>query len=99
MWIESLFSCHGRYFKENSGTFAPELRAVQRAVDDIRENLKRLTEKNLYDLNYLLSRPVLADKKSSSAMLAMTAGGAEEDDDQMADADADDTEGDWIGLE
>ncbi|KAJ5672802.1 hypothetical protein N7507_001929 [Penicillium longicatenatum] len=99
MWIESLFSCHGRYFKENSGAFAPELRAVQRAVDDIRENLKRLTEKNLYDLNYLLSRPVLADKKSSSAMLAMTAGGAEEDDDQMADADADDTEGDWIGLE
>ncbi|KAJ5649666.1 uncharacterized protein N7484_003389 [Penicillium longicatenatum] len=99
MWIESLLSCHGRYFKENSGTFAPELRAVQRAVDDIRENLKRLTEKNLYDLNYLLSRPVLADKKSSSAMLAMTAGGAEEDDDQMADADADDTEGDWIGLE
>lgn len=99
MWIESLFSCHGRYFKENSGTFAPELRAVQRAVDDIRENLKRLTEKNLYDLNYLLSKPVLADKKSSSAMLAMTAGDAEEDDDQMADADADDTEGDWIGLE
>jgi len=99
MWIESLFSCHGRYFKENSGTFAPELRAVQRAVDDIRENLKRLTEKNLYDLNYLLSKPVLADKKSSSAMLAMTAGDAEENDDQMADADADDTEGDWIGLE
>lgn len=99
MWIESLFSCHGRYFKENSGTFAPELRAVQRAVDDIRENLKRLTEKNLYDLNYLLSKPVLADKKSSSAMLAMTAGDAEEDDDQMADADVDDTEGDWVGLE
>ncbi|KAJ5919972.1 hypothetical protein N7454_009807 [Penicillium verhagenii] len=101
MWIESLFSCHGRYFKENSGTFAPELRAVQRAVDDIRENLKRLTEKNLYDLNYLLSRPVLANKKSSSAMLAMTAGHAEEEDDQMADADADaeDGEGDWVGLE
>ncbi|KAJ5647217.1 hypothetical protein N7490_003589 [Penicillium lividum] len=99
LWIESLFSCHGRYFKENSGTFAPELRAVQRAVDDIRENLKRLTEKNLYDLNYLLSRPILAEKKSSSAMLAMTAGDVEEDDDQMADADADDGEGDWIGFE
>lgn len=99
MWIESLFSCHGRYFKENSGTFAPELRAVQRAVDDIRENLKRLTERNVYDLNYLLSKPALAEKKPSSAMLAVTAGNPEDDDDQMEDVDGDDDEGEWIGLE
>lgn len=97
IWIESLFSCHGRYFKDNSGTFAPELRAVQRAVDDIRENLKRLTEKNLYDLNYLLSKPVLGKKTPSAALLAVTSGDADEADDQMDDAD--DGEGEWIGLE
>lgn len=97
MWIESLFSCHGRYFKDNSGTFAPELRAVQRAVDDIRENLKRLTEKNLYDLNYLLSKPVLGKKAPSAALLAVTSGDADEADDQMDDVD--DGEGEWIGLE
>ncbi|KAJ5689252.1 hypothetical protein N7462_003644 [Penicillium macrosclerotiorum] len=97
LWIESLFSCHGRYFKDNSGTFAPELRAVQRAVDDIRENLKRLAEKNLYDLNYLLSKPVLADKKPSAALLAMEVSDAEDADDQMADSD--ENEGEWIGLE
>lgn len=96
MWIESLFSSHGRYFKENSGTFAPELRAVQRAVDDIRENLKRLTEKNLYDLNYLLSKPVLADKKPAAALLAMTSGEADEADEQMVEAD-DEEGGEWIG--
>lgn len=97
MWIESLFSCHGRYFKENSGTFAPELRAVQRVVDDIRENLKRMTEKNLYDLNYLLSKPVLAGKKPTAAVLALGSGDADEADDQIHDAN--DEEGEWIGLE
>jgi periodic tryptophan protein 2 len=96
MWIESLFSSHGRYFKENSGTFAPELRAVQRAIDDIRENLKRLTEKNLYDLNYLLSKPVLADKKPAAALLAMTSGEADEADEQMVEVD-DEEGGEWIG--
>lgn len=99
MWIESLFSCHGRYFKDNSGTFAPELRAVSRAVDDIRDNLKRLTEKNLYDLNYLLSKPVLADKTPASALLAMGPGDDNEADDQMVDAENDEDEGEWIGLE
>jgi periodic tryptophan protein 2 len=97
LWIESLFSCHGRYFKDNSGTFAPELRAVQRAVDDIRENLKRLTEKNLYDLNYLLSKPVLADKKPAATLLAVTSGDDDEADEQMDEAD--DDEGEWVGLE
>ncbi|KAB8234749.1 snoRNA-binding rRNA-processing protein PWP2 [Aspergillus alliaceus] len=100
LWIEALLSSHGRYFKENSGTFAPELRAVQRAIDDIRENLKRMTEKNLYDLNYLLSKPVLAGKKASNTLTLaamenndMTAN----DDENMGDAVNGEEE--WIGLE
>ncbi|KAJ6155483.1 periodic tryptophan protein 2 [Penicillium chermesinum] len=98
LWIQALFSAHGRYFKDNSGTFATELRAVQRAVEDISENLKRLTDKNLHNLNYLLSKPVLAERKPASALLAVAAGDEEEADDQMVDAD-DDDEGGWIGLE
>ncbi|KAF9891036.1 hypothetical protein FE257_005295 [Aspergillus nanangensis] len=98
IWIESLFSSHGRYFKENSGTFAPELRSVQRAIDDIRENLKRLTEKNAYDLNYLLSQPVLAGKGKKSLTLETM-----ESNEMMADAgeqlEDDDGEAEWIGLE
>lgn len=100
LWIESLLSSHGRYFKENSGTFAPELRAVQRAIDDIRENLKRMTEKNLYDLNYLLSKPVLAGKKTSNTLTLADV----EPDDMAANGDENmaDTAGgeeEWIGLE
>ncbi|KAE8150192.1 WD40-repeat-containing domain protein, partial [Aspergillus avenaceus] len=99
LWIEALLSHHGRYFKENSGTFAPELRAVQRAIDDIRENLKKLTEKNTYDLDYLLSQPVLAGKKTTTLTLAAV----EDDDTATKDndenmADSADGEEEWIGL-
>ncbi|KAH8434541.1 snoRNA-binding rRNA-processing protein PWP2 [Aspergillus melleus] len=98
VWIESLLSSHGRYFKDNSGTFASELRAVQRALDDIRENLKRLAEKNVYDLNYLLSTPVVANKKQKTAADMM----ALENDEVVTaaeDTTAEDGEADWIGLE
>ncbi|BCR98861.1 snoRNA-binding rRNA-processing protein PWP2 [Aspergillus luchuensis] len=102
LWIEALFSNHGRYFKENSGSFAPELRAVQRAIDEINNSLKRLTEKNIHNLNYLLSRPVLAGNKKPD--LAMRALGEtlerNADDEKMSDADSNEEgEGEWVGLE
>ncbi|KAL2846019.1 WD40-repeat-containing domain protein [Aspergillus pseudodeflectus] len=101
LWIESLLSSHGRYFKDNAGTLGPELRAVQRALDEINENLKRLSEKNFYSLNYLLAKPVLADKKAPAfPRLVETSdvaaiGNGEE---KTNDAD-DDSEGEWHGLE
>jgi periodic tryptophan protein 2 len=100
-WIESLLSIHGRYFKDNSGTLATELRAIQRAVDDIRENLRKLTEKNVYDLNYLLSKPVLADKMNGTpkAIQDYDAIIMDGEDERMSDADGDDREGEWVGLE
>jgi periodic tryptophan protein 2 len=100
-WIESLLSIHGRYFKDNSGTLATELRAIQRAVDDIRENLRKLTEKNMYDLDYLLSKPVLADKMNGApkAIQDYDAIIMEGEDERMSDADGDDREGEWVGLE
>lgn len=99
LWIESLLSSHGRYFKDNSGTFATELRAVQRALDDIRENLKRLAEKNVYDLNYLLSTPALGNKKQKTAADMMALENDEIATSAAADSPAEDGEADWIGLE
>lgn len=103
LWIESLLSIHGRYLKDNTGTFATELRAVQRVVDDIQDNIKRMTERNLYELDYLLAKPVLAGKKPANGVVKIiddsepVANGVDE---HMDDVDgADDDEGDWIGLE
>lgn len=103
-WIESLLSIHGRYLKDNSGTFAPELRAIQRAVDEIRDDLKRLAENNIYSLEYLLSKPVVG-KKTGKETKAITGGEllkgkGDDGDESMGDAeDGDDGEGDWIGLD
>ncbi|KKK12900.1 hypothetical protein P175DRAFT_0523917 [Aspergillus ochraceoroseus IBT 24754] len=101
LWIESLFSSHGRYFKDNAGTLAPELRAVQRALDDISENLKRLSEKNLHDLNYLLAKPLLAGKKTAALPKAIDERvvSGKNGDEEMSEAAGDDAEGEWLGLE
>lgn len=100
LWIEALLSNHGRYFKDNAGTLGPELRAAQRAVDDINENLKRLSEKNMYTLNYLLSKPVLAEKKPATFPKAIdTIDGMTTTNGDANMSDADDAEGEWHGLE
>lgn len=103
-WIESLLSIHGRYLKDNSGTFAPELRAIQRAVDEIRDDLKRLAENNLYSLEYLLSKPVVCAKagkvKAISGDGVVNGKGGDDGDESMDDVgEGDDGEGEWIGLD
>ncbi|BCS27640.1 snoRNA-binding rRNA-processing protein PWP2 [Aspergillus puulaauensis] len=101
LWIESLLSSHGRYFKDNAGTLGPELRAVQRALDDINENLKRLSEKNLYDLNFLLAKPILAGRKEPlfpKAIDTIDGASAGNGDAAMSDGGGD-AEGEWLGLE
>jgi periodic tryptophan protein 2 len=60
-----------------------------------------LTEKNVYDLNYLLSKPVLADKMNGTpkAIQDYDAIIMDGEDERMSDADGDDREGEWVGLE
>ncbi|KAI5268748.1 hypothetical protein KEM52_005231, partial [Ascosphaera acerosa] len=99
-WIDALLRIHGRYLKENAGLFATELRAVQRVVDEVRDNLKRLTEQNHYALEYLLSKPVLAQSAASTMRIDDAVGREGEDADEvMGDEDegSDEGEGDWVG--
>ncbi|KAL1997207.1 hypothetical protein VTN49DRAFT_7354 [Thermomyces lanuginosus] len=100
LWIESMLSIHGRYLKENAARFAPELRAVQRAVDDIRDNLKRLSERNVYELDYLLSKPVIPAKQTNNIAALQIENGTAADQ-EMADVDGNDegSEEEWIGFE
>lgn len=95
LWIESMLSVHGRYMKEHSGQLAPELRALQRVLDDFRESLKRLTERNLYDLDYLLSQPIIGSKKTNGVLKIDESAAVDHD---MADA-SDNESGEWMGLE
>lgn len=98
LWIQSLLSIHGRYIKDNAGSFAAELRAVHRAVDAITDDLKRLSEKNVYLLEYLLSKPATDTTNKTKSVLNGSALNAGADGDETMD-DAEDDEGEWMGLE
>ncbi|MCJ1390178.1 hypothetical protein MMC18_003036 [Xylographa bjoerkii] len=62
LWIEALLSQHGRYLKESSGSFAAELRSMQKAVARIQQELTRMADDNIYALDYLLAQPVMDQK-------------------------------------
>ncbi|KAK2748503.1 hypothetical protein FQN57_000636 [Myotisia sp. PD_48] len=102
LWIQALLSIRGRYIKDNAGLFAAELRALQRAIDGIRNDLKRLADQNAYSLEYFLSKPTQTPKAlEQSHSKAITDGTAsttetlEGEDTNMSDQD----EGEWVGLE
>ena len=54
-WIEALLSNHGPFLKNNSASFATDLMALQKAIANIQAHLSRLTDDNIYILDYLLS--------------------------------------------
>ncbi|EEH05332.1 periodic tryptophan protein [Histoplasma capsulatum G186AR] len=104
-WIEALLSIHGHYFKDHSGQLAAELRAVNRVVDGIRDEIKRLVEGNGYALEYLLSKPVLNGRRvGNGGGDGVIAAGKEngvcsdEDMDDVGDSDDGGEGGEWIGL-
>ncbi|EFW22660.1 hypothetical protein D8B26_006252 [Coccidioides posadasii str. Silveira] len=104
LWIRALLSIHGRYIKDNSGSFATELRAVQRAVDGIRDDLKRVVDKNMYALDYLLEGPAISTSNSADALQRTTNGArnAGDGDDVVTMDDVgegSDGEGEWMGIE
>lgn len=103
LWIESLLTIQGRYLKDNNGSLAPELRAVQRVIDEIRDTLGRLAEKNIYDLDYLLSTPVLAEPMANGSGYKYDESGlfpANNIHESMRDGEKDDnSEAEWIGFD
>lgn len=62
LWIEALLSAHGRYLKDNSGSFSAEMRALQRAIGRIQADFARMADDNIYALDYLLSQPLVTPK-------------------------------------
>ena len=62
LWMEALLSEHGIWAKENAGSLAGELRAVQRAVGRVGSELGRLTEGNTYAVEYILEQRRLEEK-------------------------------------
>ena len=91
-WIETLLGVHGRYIKERSLAFAAELRAVQKAVAKTQAELTRLTDENLYNVDYLLAQPCKASNDGSkNGMLGAEQGNG-------SSRVNGDSEMEWIGI-
>jgi periodic tryptophan protein 2 len=89
VWIRAIVDSHGQWIADNRGSVEAEMRTVSRAISKIRDELRRITDENVYMLDYLLHQPVEAPaKEAESSVLAI--------DEAIGD---DEAEGEWIGLE
>ncbi|OCK80598.1 WD40 repeat-like protein [Lepidopterella palustris CBS 459.81] len=100
LWIEALLSRHGRHLKDHCGTFAAELRSVQKAVARIQSELARLADENVYRIEYLLAQPVGEDVREEKRLIVWD--GVEADgggDGNGGEVDGSDGEEGWMGLD
>jgi periodic tryptophan protein 2 len=93
LWLGEIFSVHGRYIKERPGDFASELRAVLRGVDGIGKQVRTLSERNAFDIEFLCEQTKA--KPRSSAILS------KEDHDVMPNGAAHENEANsgWMSLD
>lgn len=105
-WIQAIFICHGRMLKERRGEFAPEVRGLMRAVNNIERDIRKVAEGNRFMVEYLLKQPLKKkDVEGNGDILMLENGDGNADADPGADADAGaegnemEGEGEWLGLE
>ena len=60
-WMKSLLSVHGASMRKQPGVFGPLLRTAQKAVTKFQVDLARMTEDNVYAIDYLLAQPAIGD--------------------------------------
>ncbi|KAF1813820.1 WD40 repeat-like protein [Eremomyces bilateralis CBS 781.70] len=100
LWTEAVLRKHGRYLKDNIGQFAPEMRAVMRAVGKIGKELGKLSEETLYLVEYLLNQP--AKGKTSGVHRDENGNLLEEGEDgdgMEMEGEVEEGEGEWIGFD
>ena len=97
-WAGEALSVHGAYLKERQGEYAAELRVVLRGVDGVGKTVKNLSERNGFEIDYLVGmggsdgvNQSSADVGKENLMIEMING----DDDEIEDQDEDG----WIGLD
>ncbi|TQS34299.1 hypothetical protein Golomagni_05323 [Golovinomyces magnicellulatus] len=57
LWLRAILVAHGEWIQENRGTMESELRIANSAVNKIREELRKLADKNCFMIDYLLCQP------------------------------------------
>ena len=65
-WLSETLAVHGRWIKEHSADFAPELRGVMKGVEGSARVVRGLSERNGFEMGFLVGQKG-ADGESSVA--------------------------------
>ena len=100
LWVEAILSYHGRWMKDNKINLEAEVRAAERVVRRIKEELGKLVDGNLYRIEYLLSQP----QESLQQTKRLNFGSATEDYSREEAEDSQEQSGsesedEWMGLD
>lgn len=110
-WLKEVLRLHGRWIKENQNAFGADLRSVLRGVDGVGRTVRRLAERNSWEIEFLVGREGMGQHDASpmnKTMAAINGRGANGNEDAAIDgrngtshSEVDDEGGEdeWIGLE
>ncbi|KAG4305381.1 hypothetical protein PORY_000937 [Pneumocystis oryctolagi] len=56
LWIEALFTYHGKYIKSHNQDFIREIRNIQRYLVYIQQDIIKISDENRYFIEYILNR-------------------------------------------
>lgn len=90
-WTGEALSVHGAHLKDRQGEYAAELRGVLRGVDGVAKTVKNLSERNGFEIDYLVGMGATED--AGQRFIDIGKG-----DLQIATLNGDDDDG-WIGLD
>ncbi|MCJ1422755.1 hypothetical protein MMC29_000635 [Sticta canariensis] len=93
IWVETLLRVHGQHIKDRAASFSIELRTIQKAVARFQVELARMTDDNIYTLDYFLSQPITAPERQNKMDIAMT-----HDCDGILE-DSEEAETEWLGID
>lgn len=99
-WVKEVLRVHGRWIKENQNTFGADLRSVLRGVDGVGRTVRRLAEKNSWEIEFLVGQGEVERKGALSKSTEMgLVNGYCTNEDAVGPATDDRVEDDWIGLD
>lgn len=104
-WLMALLSAHGTWIKDHQSDFASELRLLLRGIDGVGRTVRRITEENLWTIEFLQGQAELGEENRNINITTgapkelLTNGHSHNDEGEDGFVEADGDESGWIGLD
>ncbi|KPI42145.1 Periodic tryptophan-like protein [Cyphellophora attinorum] len=99
-WLTEVIGVHGACIKERRAQYASEIRAVLKGVDGTGRMVRSLSERNGFEVGYLLSQREASKRKQEQVVMQLEPNGEHGGSDEAMLEDGDgDGDGEWQGLD